>query len=480
MAEARLPAPQMSGRDAAYEQRTRTMNIPLMRPLIADSRLAGLLAHDRLLALVAAILAALAWHFSEPIVFTNDSFGYLNAARHIAGLPAQNVPYYRMPLFPLFLVATGVIYDTFVWFILAQIALGILMVIIFHDGLRLYSRPAALVAVAVFIFTFVPFVYSKSIMTEQLYLFGLILCLSSTLRYFSLPTPGRLALIATAILMMMLTRVQGILIGIVVLPFLLYAHPARWRSVLGAAVIVAAIVAAYAAAYSAAVRNRPDYASTSGLSLSNSFGKYLFMVPYLDAERYFGWKIVKRENGPASAKLVELVGDAPADLNRWWAIWQTLDKKIGIAAADDLLLRATIEAAMAHPFKVGILYAHNFLAALYRIDSPYVWQHPPVAIGNERLDRELRRSGDQSSVTRLARVVNPLFHFALLTSVILVLVTVGAHGRAWSFCLALYLYNLVTIAASAAPEGRMVFYGLPLLLAALATARSQPWLVRLG
>lgn len=456
------------------------MNISLMRVLVASGRLAPLIAHDRLIVLAAGILAALAWYFSEPIVFTNDSFGYLNAAKYIAGLPAQNVPYYRMPLFPLFLAATGVIYDTFFWFVLAQIALGILMVMIFHDGLRAYSRPAALIATAVFTFTFVPFVYSKSVMTEQLYLFGLILCLSSTLRYFLSPSLGHIVLIAGAIVIMMLTRVQGILIGVVVLPFLLYTHPDRWRSILGAAIIVTALVAAYAATYSGAVRKRTEYASSPAFSLSNSVGKYLFMVPYLDAERYFGWKVVERENGQASAKLFELVGDAPADLNRWWSIWQTLDKKIGIAAADDLLMRVTIEAAAAHPFKVGILYAHNLVAALYRIDSPYVWQHPLVTIGNEQLDRELRGSGDQSSVTWLARVVNPLFHFSLLMSVILVLVTLGPHGRAWAFCLALYLYNLVSIAASGAPEGRLVFYGLPLLLAALTTARAQPWLVRMS
>jgi hypothetical protein len=456
------------------------MNISLMHSLVLGNRLAGPAANDRLIALVAGFLAASVWYFSEPIVFTNDSFGYLNAAKYVAGLPAQNVPYYRMPLFPLFLAATGVIYDTFFWFVLAQIALGILMVMIFHDGLRVYSRPAALIATAVFTFTFAPFVYSKSVMTEQLYLFGLILCLSSTLRYFLSPSPGRLVLIAGAILIMMLTRVQGILIGVVVLPFLLYVRPDRWRPILGAAIIVTAIIAAYGATYSLAVRNRAEYASSPAFSLSNAAGKYLFMVPYLDAERYFGWKVVKRENGPASAKLFDLVGDAPADLNRWWSIWQTLDKKIGIAAADDLLLRVAIEAAATYPFKVGILYAHNFLAALYRLDSPYVWRHPVVTLGNERLDRELRQSGDQSSVTGLARVVNPLFHFALLTSAILVLVTIGPHGRAWGFCLALYLYNLVSIAASGAPEGRIVFYGLPLLLAALTTARSQPWLVRLA
>jgi hypothetical protein len=43
----------------------------------------------------------------------------------------------------------------------------------------------------------------------------------------------------------------------------------------------------------------------------------------------------------------------------------------------------------------------------------------------------------------------------------------------------LYAYNLLSIAVSGAPEVRIVFYALPLLLAAGVTARGQPYLLRL-
>ena len=435
--------------------------------------------YDRWIVLVCALIAACIWYSSEPIVFTNDSFGYLGAAKYLAGLSSQGVPYYRMPLLPIFLLVTGVAYDTFFWFVLAQTALGILMVMIFHAGLRGNSRPAALAATLIFTFTFVPFVYSKSVMTEQLYLFGLILCVAASLNYFRSGNRLQLALIAVAIMIMMLTRVQGFLIGAVVLPFLLYVHASQWRSLLAATASVALVIGIYAAAYSMQVRKYSLADASTSPSLSNSVGKYLFMVPYLDAERYFGWRIVLPENGPASAKMFELAGDAPADLNRWWAIWQGLDKKIGVSAANQLLLQVTVEAALAHPLKTAVVYGHNLLAATYQLNSPYVWLHPPVTIESEKLEREFRQSGDQTKVTLLARLVNPFFRASLLTATVFVLLTLGSHGPAWLFCLSLYGYNILAIGASGAPEGRVVFYGLPLLLATLVTAQSQLWLTKL-
>jgi len=436
---------------------------------------------DRLVALALALAATALWSCSQPIVFTNDSFGYLSSAKFIAGQVSHGVPYYRMPLFPLWLVVTGVpTLDSFKWFLLAQAVLGILMVMIFHNGLRGYSRTAALIATAVLTLTFVPFVYSKSVMTEQLYLFGLILCLASTLRYLQAANVFQLALVAVGVTIVMFTRVQGIGIGLVVLPFLVYRHPQHWRAVSAAACAVSIAVAAYSSVYSAQVRKhsavRAETASAAEPALSNSVGKYLFMVPYLDADRYFGWRIVEPDNGAASAKLFALIDNKPPTLKQWWAIWQTLDREIGVAAADDLLMRATIEAVIAHPWKAMVLYGYNLFAATYRINSSYVWQHPAVTIDNPRLDQEFKRSGDQSAVTWLAKIVNPLFHTALIATTIVVLLTAGAHGPAWTFCIALYAYNLLAIATSGAPEGRIVFYALPLLLAALVTARSKPWL----
>jgi hypothetical protein len=441
----------------------------------------SIIQYDRLVVAVMAILAAGTWYVSEPIIFTNDSFGYVYAAKYIAGVPAHGVPYYRMPLFPILLVVTGVArFSTFFWFVLTQTMLGIAMVMVFHAGLRTYSRTASLVATIVFTFTFVPFVYSKSVMTEQLYLSGLILCLSSTLNFLHSGRRFGLLLVGASVLVMTLTRVQGIFVGFLVFPFLLISRPQFWKPVLAVSAAVALTVSAYAFAYSAQVRKHELFRSESATeaSLSNSIGKYLFMVPYLDAPRYFGWEIVQRENGPASNRLFRLIEEKPPTLDQWWAIWQTLDKELGVVESNNLLFRVTLEALIAHPFKAVAVYGHNLVVSTFRLSSSYVWKHPAVTIDDIRLNNEFEKSGDQSSITLLASLVNPLFHTALIFTTLLVVLTIGPHGSAWAFCLSLYLYNLFAIAASGAPEGRIVFYALPLLLAALAVEQAKPWLLR--
>jgi hypothetical protein len=139
----------------------------------APPTLAWPLRNDWLLVALASAIAAAIWYLSEPIVITYDSFGYLNAANFIAGVEGGSFAYWRPPLVALLLAATGVpSQHTFLWFILAQIALGVASVMLMHGCLRRISRPLGLIATGLFIATFAPLVYSKSIMSEQLYLFG--------------------------------------------------------------------------------------------------------------------------------------------------------------------------------------------------------------------------------------------------------------------------------------------------------------------
>ena len=91
-----------------------------------------IIAHDRWVVFAIAILAALVWYSSEPIVFTNDSFGYVAASKYLAGVSARGVPYYRMPLYPVFLVVTGAKLQHIFWLVLATA--GIAIVVVFHDG----------------------------------------------------------------------------------------------------------------------------------------------------------------------------------------------------------------------------------------------------------------------------------------------------------------------------------------------------------
>ena len=57
---------------------------------------------------VMSILTALIWYSTQPIIFTYDSFAYLDAAKSISGIEGGQYAYFRAPLLPLLLAATGV------------------------------------------------------------------------------------------------------------------------------------------------------------------------------------------------------------------------------------------------------------------------------------------------------------------------------------------------------------------------------------
>jgi hypothetical protein len=70
--------------------------------------LAWLLRNDRVVVALAAAITAMVWYFVEPIVVTYDSFAYLTAAKYIAGVQGGSFSYFRPPLLPFLLAATGV------------------------------------------------------------------------------------------------------------------------------------------------------------------------------------------------------------------------------------------------------------------------------------------------------------------------------------------------------------------------------------
>src|SRR5262249_30472802 len=103
--------------------------------------IAWALRNDRLVVALVAAASAVIWYLVEPIVITHDTFAYLDAGKFIAGVEGGSFSYFRPPLLPLLLAVTGVPgRQTYVWFILTQLTLGIASVMLMHDCLRRISK----------------------------------------------------------------------------------------------------------------------------------------------------------------------------------------------------------------------------------------------------------------------------------------------------------------------------------------------------
>jgi hypothetical protein len=472
--------------------------------------LAWPLRHDRFVVAVAAVITAVIWYLVEPIVVTFDTFAYLNAAKFIAGVEGGSFSYFRPPLLPFLLAATGVpSYQTFVWFILTQLVLGIASVMLIHDCLRRISRSLGLIAAGLVVATFIAFVHSKSIMTEEIYLFGWSLCINGGLIYLWTGSPLRLTEVIVGLLILALSRAQGAYVIAIVLPLLALGQPRRIPAIAVALIAYLLIVFSYGKVHASMARSINDTGKpivVSSLGISDSTGKMLFMVAYYDVYLRLGRTAVAPKNGPASKRMFDelhayystpgrltatmdqrlygrFVG-RPNDLLQtmerepdgqyWWQIWHALDERLGAAASDALLLRVTLEALLAHPFSMALTYGRNFLVAFFLADSPYVWKHQsfgPEWVG-PGLAKEMQASGDSSVATPLARVLDVFFPTVRF---LLVIATIIIAPFAWRsqwrmsfvFCLTLVVYNQATVALAATAENRTTFYIVPPLLAAV-------------
>ncbi len=472
--------------------------------------LAWPLRNDRLVVALVATMAAAAWHLVEPIVVTYDTFGYLAAAKSIAGVEGGSFTYFRPPLLPLLLAVTGVAgRQTYFWFILTQLVLGIAAVMLMHDCLRRISGSLGLIATGLFIATFMAFVHSKSIMTEEIYLFGWCMCINGGLTYLWTGSPWRLAVVTVALLILALSRAQGAYVIVMVLPLLALGQPRRIPVIAVALTAYLLIVFSYGKLHASMARSINDAGKpidVSSLGISDSTGKMLFFGAYYDIYLRLGRSAVAAENGPASKRMFDelrayysepgrltatmdqrLFGrfaGRPNDLLQtmerepdgqyWWAIWNAMDERLGAAASDALILRVTLEAVLAQPFSMALTYGRNFVVAFFSANSPYTWRHR--AFGPEwvgpRLANEAQASGDPSVTTPLGRSLDVFFP---IVRVLLVIATVILAPFAWRspwrvsfvFCVTLVVYNQATIALAATAENRYTFYIVPPLLAAV-------------
>lgn len=489
------------------ELATRPLDVVARWDIAPPPTIDWLLRNDRAVVALAAAVTALIWYLVEPIVVTFDTFAYLNAAKFIAGVEGGTFAYFRPPLLPLLLAVTGVpSRQTYFWFILAQLTLGLASVMLMHDTLRRISRSLGLLVTALFMATFMAFVHSKSIMSEQIYLFGWCLCINGALVYLWTGSPLRLIEVTAALLILALTRAQGAFVIAAVLSVLAIGQPRRIPTMAIALLAYLTIVFGYGklhASMARSMREAEKPTSVSSLGISDSTGKMLFTNVYIDTYKRLGRPAVAPENGPASRRMFEeilayyslpgrltaMMSDQlygrfegrPGDLlqtmqrqpnsNYWFQIWAVLDERLGAAESDALLLQVTLEAIVAHPVVMALIYSRNFVVACFRADSPYVWKHQTFGDGwvAPGLLKEMRASGDSSVATPLARVLDVFFPTARLAVLIgAVLVAPFAWRSRWRtsllLCLSMAVYNQATVALAATPENRYTFYIFPPLL----------------
>jgi hypothetical protein len=434
----------------------------------------------QVLVLVASTATVAVWVSTKAIVFTYDTFTYMDQARELQLGKSGDLIFARLPLFPAILAAfnaTDLKHSVF-GLIVFHACLAVGSCWLFFRAARLLAPHGALIISLVFIASLLPVVNVKYIMTEQLFLFETILTTYGMVAYLLARTNRgvwqALASLGLGTALMTLTRPQGAYV--IPLVFGLLAA-LLWRKAL--TLLLCAVLAFGAVASVQAVDKRirsGAQTSVATLDSSNMTGAMLLFSFYFLGQRT-GIRIAP-ENGPASTELKALLldelarpdalarragylksvppEDVPAYVEKNLAgpdpyfnallSYTVFKERLGPAQADRLLLRVCLEAALSYPLQVGELVLRRLVDTYFGPSMTVVPLHPQFDVGTfqSALADEIAAAGDYAYQTSFDRILDHAVRWLMRVAIVLAIITlpIAIRYSTWRVTIALLVFGL--------------------------------------
>jgi len=431
--------------------------------------------------LALAVAAVAVWVYTKPIVFTQDTLTYIHHARELqlrSTLPGALFP--RTPGFPLILLlfrVTDLKHSVFL-LITFHSVLAVASCWLFYRTARLLEPRGALVPSLIFIGSMLPFLHVKHIMTEQMFLFATVLAAYGLAAYLMARTnrdaKRAIAILGVAAAVMTLTRPQGaflvpVLFGLAAV--LVWRR--AWMALTAAVVVYAAVWCVQAVDQ----RIRSDTHSFAGnLDNSRLGGKALLFSVYLDGAR--ANIRIRSENGPRSAELEALLLDelakpdtlarrsgylksvppseVPTFVDKSFAEpnadfytmlgFTALNERLGLAAADRLLVQVCLEAVLAYPLETASLLidkAYQIYFDPLMLATPAHGQFPPGSF-HSPLAEEVAAAGDYTNPTSADFIIDNNLRWLMRLAILVAIVTlpIALRYHTWRVTLALLIFGL--------------------------------------
>jgi hypothetical protein len=455
---------------------------------------------------ISAIVVAV-WVFAKPIVFTYDTFTYIDVARELASGRATNSFYFRLPIYPAILWAFRIVdlsHSVF-WLIVFQSCLAVASVWLFYLAARLLETRGAVIMSVLFVVSLLPFSNVKYIMTEQTFFFETMLALYGLIAYLTARSNPEsllsMVIMTVGAALMMLTRPQGAYVG----PVLLVTTAAlAWRRArfpaMGAVLLIALVWSVQTIDH----RWRSgSWKSAGNFDASHTVGKQLFFTFYLEAPSKVNIRI-SPENGPATAELKKMLLEevvkptnsartkgylgqiAPEqvpdyvaqmfdgtwpDSNLYWTAFFGLDERLGLAGSDRLLLRVSLEAALAYPLQTTwLLLRKTFEIYCNPLELP-VPLHPEFPPGTFQppLSKEIAAAGNYSNPTEFDLAADRATRWLMCAAILVVILTlpIAICYPTWRVTIALLIFGLylnMVVVLGSLPIFRYAIYAIPLTL----------------
>ena len=460
-------------------------------------------AQGAVLAISAVVVAV--WAFTKPIVFTYDTFTYINQARELYLGQSSEFLFTRLPIFPAALLTFHVteLTDSVFWLIIFQSCLAVASCWLFYLTARRIEPRGAFTLSLIFIASLLPFMNVKYIMTEQMFFFETMLTLYGLVSYLVART-NREALPAIVILgvgtaLMTLTRPQGAYVvpaifGIVAL----LAWRRAWFALIAAVLVVGVVWSVQVADQKA---RRGSQISVGRLDSSNMTGAMLFFTFYLDGSK----ENIRfsPENGPETTYLKALLLDEfakPDTLARrsgyltvvppeevqayversfrepnseFWALlsFTALKERLGAKEADRLLVRVCLEAMRAYPLRTAQVLIGKMFETYFEPHQLVVPINPQFETGTFRghLAEEIAAAGDYTIATAFDLAIDRNLRWLMQISIIVAIITLPIALRypSWRITIALFgfgLYLNFAVAIGNLPLFRYAIYAIPATL----------------
>jgi hypothetical protein len=445
---------------------------------IAGSGWRELCAQGLILAI--STIFVVVWVLTKPIVFTYDSFTYIEHARQLqVGQSAETV-FSRLPLFPAILLAfhvTDMKHPVF-WLIAFHSCLAVASCWLFYLTARLLEPRGALVLALVFIGSLLPFLNVKYIMTEQTFLFETILALYGMVAYLVARTKRQASLavatLGVGVALMTLTRPQGAYVIPVVFGMVAALVWRRaWMPFIAAVVAFGAVWSVQAIDQKLRVGSESSAGSLDNSHMTGAMLLYTFYLRGSVATIH-----VSPENGPATGKLKALLLDELAksdtlarrqgylksvppqdvpqyveqilrtpDSNAYTMLaFTALKERLGAKEADRLLVRVCVEAALAYPLQTTRLLIAGMFDVYFNPQLLAVPVHPqfPAGTFQSSLADEINAAGVYSEVTSIDRAVDRNLRWLMRGAIVLALITLPIALRypTWRATIALLIFGL--------------------------------------
>lgn len=190
-----------------------------------------------------------AFYVIQPIIFTNDSGGYLAAAKFFLGEPDGHYQYWRTPLFPLLMMITGVAQGTSLdGLLILHFILALTIPILVYLSIVWINKRFAIVAALLVIVSLIPFINVAFVMPSQLYGFMIVVSVFFTLRFIAEEQTFYIYAIAVSSFITVMVRPQGSYLFIVLLGIVALTASRKWKHYGFALLIVIGLQYAYMAA----------------------------------------------------------------------------------------------------------------------------------------------------------------------------------------------------------------------------------------